>query len=209
MKSFIQFISEASQGNRSVESISQEIDQLHKDYADRNPRPTWDQYKTIEVGAKNSRGKRRSEQEKEIVRHDQYRSALHDWEQTRNRDQAFQSRHTQLQKEHQAALKREDPQFHTRKLVQSHLRNMGFKRQHTSDSGSNYYHHPESRITVRVADHQVPDTQERSHSRARGGFTWADNQHSLDSLESQNNALRWLARLRKAHPAHQPKNRVR
>ena len=47
------------------------------------------------------------------------------------------------------------------------LRRMGFTRYHKSRSGSVYYRHEKTDVVVRVADHELPETEERSHNGSK------------------------------------------
>ena len=47
------------------------------------------------------------------------------------------------------------------------LRRMGLVRYHKSRSGSVYYRHEQTDIAVRVADHALPETEERMHNGSR------------------------------------------
>jgi len=97
------------------------------------------------------------------------------------------------------------------RLVQKHLRKMGFKRRFKTNSGSQYYRltlakpfrakkgHvsllesvPVDRFDVRVSSHSVP----WSLARQDGNFSWHDNDLSLNSVASRVQCLRWLAWVR-------------
>lgn len=58
-----------------------------------------------------------------------------------------------------------------RRLVQRWLRRRGFQRELTSHSGSNYYGRWEAgrgRVRVRIADHEIPQNDERLHNATVG-----------------------------------------
>jgi hypothetical protein len=97
------------------------------------------------------------------------------------------------------------------RLVQKHLRRMGFKRCYKSETGSQYYRltlaqpfrakkgHVSllesiavDRLDVRVSSHSVP----WSLARQDGDFSWHDNDLSLNSVESRVQCLKWLAWVR-------------
>jgi hypothetical protein len=52
------------------------------------------------------------------------------------------------------------------------LRRMGFVRYNKSRSGSVYYRHEQTGVAVRVADHEVPQTDERIHDGSRWSNGW-------------------------------------
>ncbi len=91
------------------------------------------------------------------------------------REQAY-LRREKREREHEA---RRELDKKIRRAIQIALRKRGFRREHTSGSGSNYYErylgaeHDFRQQRVRISDHEVPETAERSHAAANGGFTWA------------------------------------
>lgn len=88
-----------------------------------------------------------------------------------------------------------DPVHQVRQWVYRHLRKMGFRRETRSGSGSAYYRLGD--LTVRVSDHEVPETEARMESRMSGGWTWANNRYSLDQITTRFAAARWLVEIRR------------
>jgi len=62
------------------------------------------------------------------------------------------------------------------------LKKLGFKKEKTTRSGSRYFvkiNDDGRMIRVRVSDHHVPETDERSHNVENGGFSWASCGHEI------------------------------
>lgn len=112
-----------------------------------------------------------------------------------------------LRKEHESAqrsesakaraeTRKQDPKFQLQQFTFKYLRRLGFEREHKSKSGSTYYQHPRG-MRVRVADHAVPHNPEREYNRENGGFSWHDNEDSLNSFHSKMHVARWLVGVKK------------
>lgn len=71
-----------------------------------------------------------------------------------------------------AAAKKADPIHNARQVMFRELRRIGFSRE--SVSGKSAYYRCGD-IKVRVSDHDVPMTAERSYNIANGGFSWANS----------------------------------
>ena len=87
-----------------------------------------------------------------------------------------------------------------RPWVLRRLRKMGFVREHTSGKSAYYYHAQAPDFCVRVSDHEVPLSNERSYNRETPGrHTWADSWRSLvlDSRMDFCAAARWLVEIRR------------
>jgi len=82
-------------------------------------------------------------------------------------------------RERRQAAEKAATQLHRtiRRAVQAELRCLGYAREKTTGSGSNYYQRWDDAINdwsrVRIADHTVPETAERAHNVAHGGFSWS------------------------------------
>ena len=74
------------------------------------------------------------------------------------------------------------------------LRRMGFKRYHKSRSGSVYYRHEQADVVVRVADHELPETEERQYNGSRFLRGW---NVLIGSRFAQLDAARELAHVRR------------
>lgn len=77
------------------------------------------------------------------------------------------------------------------------LRKMGFSREYTSGRSA-YYISRNADLEVRVSDHAVPWTFERSYNCENGGSSWADSPFSLvieDTITCLD-AARWLVTIR-------------
>lgn len=94
-------------------------------------------------------------------------------EQWRARREAERAREAELRRE--------------RRRVFARLRAMGFRRERTSGPSA-YYRR--GGLVVRVSDHEVPMTAERSHNRESGGRTWAESRWSL--VLGEDDADAWL-----------------
>ena len=77
-------------------------------------------------------------------------------------------------------------------------RSLGLTRETTTSSGSAYYRDPSRSVIVRIADHEVPETDERCHNSKNGGFSWAHHGHNLviDPLTTTMDVLRFFVDVR-------------
>jgi len=110
--------------------------------------------------------------------------------------------------EYEAERGRDEEERGLRKAIYRALRRWGFRRESGSGHGSVYYKHgsPEIDFTVRVSDHEVPETVERSSNRDNGHFTWSGAWNSLVTriptrndykLVARREVLRWLIDVRR------------
>lgn len=77
-----------------------------------------------------------------------------------------------------------------RRAAQATLRRHGFKLVRSA-GGSNYYERGTNftdnpRISIRISNHDVPMSAERSYNSANGGFSWADSGNSYNINEFDN-----------------------
>lgn len=139
------------------------IDDLMRQWAIANPRP---QYPVIAKGTPN----RRELQEQAI----RAWYASPEMTEYKAREDAARKAATEQAKRDRRGLMRKvreaDPITRLTVLAQKHLCRMGFRRDHKSDSGSTYY--SRGTIEVRVADHEVPETDSRRQAVLSGGFSW-------------------------------------
>lgn len=94
-----------------------------------------------------------------------------------------------------ASRRAASPQAQLRAWIYRQLRQMGFAREHASESGSAYYFC--NGLSVRVSNHAVPLTASREAAWTNGARSWAENRWSLDSLDSKRDAARWLVEVRR------------
>jgi hypothetical protein len=85
------------------------------------------------------------------------------------------------------------PQGQDRKRVMRALREMGFRRDHTSGLSAYYCL---GRLTVRISDHEVPLTAERLDALDSGRRSWADSRWSF--VPGNVDAEEWLESVREA-----------
>lgn len=76
-----------------------------------------------------------------------------------------------------AEIRKMDPEHQVRQKLFRELRRLGFER-YTTSGRSAYYEHRETGLRVRVSNHHVPMTPERSHNMNNGGSSWSDSQWS-------------------------------
>lgn len=108
------------------------------------------------------------------------------WQAERAIERAKEEAREQEAAERSAELKRE------RANVLARLRKMGFKRECTSGRSAYYYVFcgDFSTMKVRVSDHYVPLTAERSYNLENGGRSWANSALSL--VIGEESADEWL-----------------
>ena len=98
-----------------------------------------------------------------------------------------------------ARRRAEAPGAKVRAYVLQWLRRLDFSREHTSGRSGYYYWRVGNKdLTVRVSDHQVPMSEERSWNESQGGRTWANTWRSIviDERSTCYAAARWLVQVR-------------